>query len=177
MDLTDIFEGGGVPTPPTDAALAEVIAESIRTSMRETAASGLPEPLLKQARAAAQAHDAVAAVRLAYESERQRLNDEMDKRLAPLRDQYTRVQENLAEAVTELHAAMDAEKVTKIPMPDRDDIVVKIFPGRKTPITKKWLIGTYGPEEAKKIWDAVPKKPDTCGVVIPNRHQDEPDLG
>ena len=173
MDLLDIFEK---PEPELSAAdLAAAIGETFATAIPKDVV--LPDHLVQQASAAARAHDSAVAVKVAYDNELDRLQKEVSAKLGALQEQHTRAQEILRETIEGLETAMDAEQVSRIPMEDRPDIVLKTTPGRKKQVTKTWLIDTYGSEEAKKIWDAVPKHPDKRKVVVPDRYQDEPDVG
>jgi len=176
MDPTDLFEDAGKKQKTTDANIAEAIAETL-ASGNPRRDLDLPESLLQKARSAAQAHDSAEEIKTAYDNERDRIQKEVEERLADLKSRHDQAQEILDESVESLKEEMEESGITKIPMIDRPDIVLKNIPGRKKPITKKWLIGTYGSETAKQIWDAVPNYPDKQKVVVPDRYQDEPDLG
>ena len=136
---------------------------------------GLPSPVAQAAEKAAEAHDAAVAAHATYKAEADRLAAEVKNKLAALAELRDTTADALKESLATLLTTMDENDVTKIPMQDRPDIVVKVTPGRRKSITKKWLVETYGNEEAKKIWDAVPTSDPKREVVVPNRYEDEPE--
>jgi hypothetical protein len=164
MDLLDIFDAEKPKPQPIDAvAVSEAVSDDLCVTLDE------------QALAAASAYDAADAANVAFKNEAARIQSEADLRLKSLADKRDETKKILDETLTGLMAAMDKDGITKIPMKDRPDIFIKVFPGRKKPITKKWLIETYGDEQAKKVWDAVPKLPEKRGVIVPARYEDEPE--
>ena len=164
MDLLDIFGDAGKDKPKIASGK---VAESV--------ADGLPDHLVTGAQAAAVAHDDAASASARYSEAEARLRKQMEGELADLKANRATAFEKLSEALFDLLSNMDKADVTKIPMADRPDIVVKISPGRRKSITKKWLVEAYGNEEAKKIWDSVPTGDAKREVIVPDRYEDEPD--
>ena len=154
MDLFDIFSG------------AEKEARD--------AAPKADTPLESQARAAAVAYDATLAKEAQYKIERDYLMAEVEKQLADLKRGYDEAREVSNATRDALFKAMDEAGVNRVEMADRKDIEIKVTPGGKKGITKKWLTEEFGKQQANSIWGKVPKKPDSRNLVIPPRFEDEP---
>jgi len=176
MDLLDIFDPE--PKKTVDVPAAKALPTEVAKVFGET----LPEGILQRAKAAADAHDAEKAVRAAYDNERGRLQQELDHQLATLGEQWQRAKTLRDEAVSALEVAMKAEKITKIPMTDRQDIKTKDIPGKRKQITLTWLkepegvvVKTYGMGAPQTIWNAVPKSASRTVIEIPDRYEDEPE--
>jgi hypothetical protein len=182
MDLNDLFDAPDTKKPITTADVAKALD------------SGLSDDLARKAQAAAQAHDALAAAQAALDEEKDVIQKEMAPRLAPLIGAVAAARTARTETLTALGEAMEADKITTIPMTDRPDIKVKVSKGRKKSISKKWLTDAEGPpiktfdqvlagdsgfktgrEVAEEIWKVVPTGKDTQEVVVPDRYEDEPD--
>ena len=147
-----------------------------------------------RAKLAAQAHDAFAASKAAYDVAKARIQLEVDAKLADLRENMSSAREAEAETLEALRTAMEKGGITTIPMTDRPDIKLKVRKGTKKGITRGWLVdpenvavkayeealaGTptikTGKEFAGKVWDAQPKSEDSHTVTIPDVYEDEPE--
>jgi hypothetical protein len=179
MDLLDIFDDGA-----PKAAKAEDVAASPKVAKRDNppppgvsreVAGELPDHLVTGAQAAASAHDDAAAADAIFRVAEERLRKQLALDLAELKARRLEALETLSESLDGLLSNMDKANVSRIPMTDRPDIVVKTTAGKRKSITKKWLVETYGNEEAKKIWDAVPTGEPKREVIIPDRYDDEPE--
>lgn len=218
MDLDDLFDVGDQPkvklkgteprhvhidlavTPPepNSAQIADVLADDCPYGSPDE--EGEPEDgdldvdIATRATQAAQAHDAYAAAKAAYDVERSELQKEMDGKLAKLKETMVAAREAEAEARAALGAAMKKDKITTIPMTDRPNIKIKVKKGSKKGITRGWLVDPEnvavkayeealkgeptiktGKEFATKIWDSQPKSEDSETVTVPDAYEDEPD--
>lgn len=159
-DLSDIFDDDPEPTTTTVAPVGT--------------APGVDQDIAAKAQAAVVAYTNAQVARARYKSERETLERQIDLQTEALRKAAGDAELAYAEAREVLLASMDAKDVKEIPMLDRDPIMIKTTPGRRKPITKKWLTSEFGDQQAKTIWGKVPKTPETRTLVIPNSYEDEP---
>lgn len=167
MDLADIFEMNGVEDvrPKRLREVSAKIAESLGED---------DDDLESKARAAALIFDDADHKRRAFEIRRDQLIAQVEEELAPLKNEWEVARETLDAATKALLEDMEEADISKIPMPDRKPILLKITAGRKRPITKKWLTEAYGKQRANAIWRKAPNYPDKKEIVISPRFDDEP---
>ena len=186
-DLLDIFGGGAEPPLPSATAPKPLVKTTEPSQPEPTPVAGqffgssLSEDVQKAARAAANAADAEATAKAALDVERGEIQAKVDQKLEPLNKALRDAREARKEAEDFLMKVMTAEKITKIPMDDRPEIKIKVTPGRKKPVTRKWLaepegvvVKTYGAAAPGIIWEAIPRTDPTTTVIVPARYEDEP---
>lgn len=176
--LMDVFDDK--PEPEKAPASAPTAAPSRPTPSYY--GPDLPEAVSSAVSQALKAADEARATKAALDAQKEEIKATLDRKLAPLNKSYKDAQERLKEAEGVLLKAMQAEKISKIPLEDRPEIKIKVTPGRKLSITRKWLadpegivVKTYGPSAPGVIWDAVPRSEERTEVVIPPPYEDEPE--
>lgn len=185
--LMDVFGGDAVTkTDPDRWVKAPAITHTEGAEKpQETPGSFFGDdhaPELEKAiKEATKASDAARAAKAALDYEKGELTAKLDKKIAPLKEAWKTAETARKEAEEALLRVMQAEKVSKIPMDDRPEIKIKVTPGKKKPITRKWLadpegvvVKTFGAKAPGVIWDAVPKSDGKTEVVVPPPYEDEP---
>lgn len=176
--LMDVFDD----KPEPDKAPSTATTPTTSTPTPSFFGPDLPEQVANAVGQALKASDEARATKAALDAQKEEIAATLERKLAPLTKSYKDAQERLKEAEQVLLKVMQAEKISKIPLDDRPEIKIKVTPGRKLSVTRKWLadpegvvVKTYGPSAPGVIWDAVPRSEERTEVVIPPPYEDEPD--
>lgn len=167
MDIMDIFDEVDPPKKPMARSIAETLGDDDE-----------PRPsqeMLHEAVRVAELHDRAISIDADYEASKSALLKEMNDRLAPLLKRKQVADKASKDAKSKLQKKMEASGVDYIELGDRRPIYIKTTPGKKTGITLTWLKTHIGDErEAKRLWEAQPKKPASKDLIVPSPTQDEP---
>jgi hypothetical protein len=182
-DIFGDFEPTPVATTPAPAPIPSCAPEAppLPAPTPRVFGHDLSDETILAARAAAEAVDAEGAAKTALDARREVIKAKLEQELVELEAAHKNAKTRREEAEALLLKIMGVEKLNRIPMDDRPDIQIKITPGRKQNITKKWLdnpegvvVKTYGPDAPDVIWNAAPKSDPTTDVIVPARYDDEP---
>ena len=165
MGLSDIFGNKGErPVRSSQSITGPPVIDAVRP----------PQTVADAAYAAANAYDAMTSAEGRYKLRREALLKQVEDQLAGLKETTEAASVVYSNACNELQQAMEAAGVTKVPMPDRNPIEIKIKKGGKKSITLKWLKKILGIDDAQDLWGKVPTHPDKRELVISGPFDDQP---